>query len=63
MGSVIVVLYSQRLWSGGMPYPYDVPGLQPKPQSQWILFGLMGMAAAVTGLLVLIVVLAVAEFF
>ena len=46
-----------------MPYPYDDSGLQPKPQSQWILFGLMGMAAAVTGLVVLIIVLAMAEFF
>ena len=43
-----------------MPYPYDVSGLQQKPQSQWILFGIMGLAAAVAGLVVLIFVLAVA---
>jgi hypothetical protein len=47
-----------------MPFPYDDdPEFQPKPQSQWILLGLMGLAAAFTGLVVLIIVLAVAEFF
>ena len=35
-------------------------GLQQKPQNQWILFGIMGLAAAVAGLVVLIFILAVA---
>ena len=45
-----------------MPYPYDDPEVQRKPQSQWVLFGIMGLAAAVAGLVVVIIVLAVAAF-
>ena len=46
-----------------MPWPYDDPEVQQKPQPPWGVFVVLGVAAAVAGLLILIIVLAIAEFF